>query len=117
MVLFLAGITVAAVVQNNLVDVLKKKYVITQATLNRQQIANPGTVMAIQANGINAEPWDTLMTWDNPVVDGNVQQRGGSRFGMGAIEVLRSKNRLILKPGDRCTSPRARAGRRARMRC
>ena len=95
MVLFLAGITVAAVAQNNLVDVLKKKYVITQTTLNRQQVAKPGTVMAIQANGINAEPWDTLLTFDNPVVDGSVQQR--NKF----LGLVKSKNMMILKPGDK----------------
>jgi hypothetical protein len=77
------------------VDVLKKKYVITQMTLNREQIANPGTVMDVQANGINAEPWDTLIAFDNPVVDGSVQQR--NRF----TGLLRSKNLMILKPGDK----------------
>ena len=95
------GAALAASAQNNLVGVLQKKYVVTQTTLNRAQISQPGTVMDIQANGINAEPWDTLMTFDNPVVDGAVQQRGGSRFGMSAFGVLRSKNLLILKPGDK----------------
>lgn len=88
--------------QNDLVGVLKKKYVVTATTLNRSQIVNPGTVMDIQANGINAEPWDSVVNPDNPVVDGAVQQRGGgSRFGLGAFNILRGKNLLILKPGDK----------------
>ena len=91
----MTGMAAIASAQNDLVGVLRKKYVITQTTLNRSQIASPGTVMAIQANGVNAEPWDTLITFDNPVVDGSVQQRS-KVFGL-----MRSKNLLILKPGDK----------------
>jgi hypothetical protein len=95
LVLLAAGMTAVALGQNNLVDVLKKKYVITQTTLNREQIANPGTVMDVQANGINAEPWDTIITFDNPVVDGSVQQR--NKF----LGLVKSKNMKILQPGDK----------------
>jgi hypothetical protein len=79
---------------------LEKKYTITQTTLNRDQIADPGVVMEVEAHGINAQPWGAMMTFDNPVVDGKVQQRSS---GISGLRMLGSgmKNLHILDPGDK----------------
>jgi hypothetical protein len=59
--------------------------------------------MHVLKNGVYARPWDSLMNFDNLIVDGAVQQRSRwieltktteARLGQG-------KNLLILKPGDR----------------
>jgi hypothetical protein len=80
--------------QDNLLGVLRKKYPLTQITTTGE-IANPGVVMTLQANGINAEPYPTMITFENPVVDGAVQQR--SKF----TGLIKSTNLHILHPGDR----------------
>lgn len=74
---------------------LKAKYTITQTTMNREQITQPGVVMAIVANGISSVPWDWPLGFDNPVSDGKVEQQ--SRWK----EIGRGKNLKILQPGDK----------------
>jgi hypothetical protein len=88
------SMTPVAAGQDNLLGVLKKKYTITQITTTGE-IANPGVVMTVQANGINAEPYPTMITFENPVVDGAVQQR--SKF----TSLIKSSNLHILQPGER----------------
>ena len=84
--------------QEGPIAALEKKYTITQTTLNRDQIADPGVVMEVEAHGINAQPWGAMMTFDNPVVDGKVQQRSS---GISGLRMLGSgmKNLHILEPG------------------
>jgi hypothetical protein len=89
--------------QDGLLSTLKTKYPITQTSPDRSQIAQGGIVMHVVKNGISARPWDSLMNFDNPIVDGAVQQRSRwveltqsteARLGQG-------KNLLFLKPGDK----------------
>ena len=89
--------------QDGLVSALKAKYPITQTSPDRTQIAQPGIVMQIVKSGITARPWDSLMSFDNLIVDGAVQQRSRwieltktteARLGQG-------KNVLVLRPGDK----------------
>jgi hypothetical protein len=90
------AITPAALAQDNpdLVAALKKKYRITE--INSQGVAaNPGTVLTVEADGINAEPYPTMITFENPVVDGQVKQRSKG-FGL-----LKSTNLQILQPGQK----------------
>ncbi len=93
--LTLAGsMTPAAFAQDNLVAALKKKYRLSE--INTQGVvANPGTVLSIEADGINAEPYPTMITFENPVVDGQVKQRSK---GLG---FLKSTNLQILQPGQK----------------
>ncbi|MDE1176681.1 MAG: hypothetical protein PW789_08735 [Edaphobacter sp.] len=80
--------------QDNLVTGLKHKYRLTE--INSQGVAaNPGTVLTIEADGINAEPYPTMITFENPVVDGQVKQRSK---GLG---FLKSTNLQILQPGQK----------------
>ncbi|WP_232298894.1 hypothetical protein [Granulicella tundricola] len=51
--------------------------------------------MTIEADGINAEPYPTMITFENPVVDGQVKQRSK---GLG---FLKSNNLQILQPGQK----------------
>lgn len=84
----------AAVAQEDLVAGLKKKFRLTE--INMQGVAAvPGTVMTIEADGINAEPYPTMITFENPVVDGQVKQRSK---GLG---LLRSNNSQVLQPGQK----------------
>jgi hypothetical protein len=84
----------AAVAQDALVAGLKEKFRLTE--INMQGVAaNPGTVMTIEADGINAEPYPTMITFENPVVDGQVKQRSKG-FGL-----LRSSNSQVLQPGQK----------------
>jgi hypothetical protein len=86
--------TPVAVAQDNLVAALKNKYRLTE--INMQGVAaNPGTVLTIEADGINAEPYPTMITFENPVVDGQVKQRSKG-FGL-----LKSSNLQILQPGQK----------------
>jgi hypothetical protein len=86
--------TPAAVAQGDLVAALKSKYRLTE--INTQGVAaNPGTVLTIEADGINAEPYPTMITFENPVVDGQVKQRSK---GLG---LLKSTNVQILQPGQK----------------
>lgn len=88
------SMTHAAVAQDDLVTALKKKYRLTE--INMQGVAaNPGTVLTIEADGINAEPYPTMITFENPVVDGQVKQRSK---GLG---LLKSSNLQILQPGQK----------------
>lgn len=88
------GLTPAAIAQDDLVAALKKKYRISE--INAQGVvANPGTVLTIEADGINAEPYPTMITFENPVVDGQVKQRSK---GLG---FLKSTNVQILQPGQK----------------
>jgi hypothetical protein len=88
------GMTPAAVAQTDLVAALKHKYRISE--INTQGVvANPGTVLTIEADGINAEPYPTMITFENPVVDGQVKQRSK---GLG---FLKSTNVQILQPGQK----------------
>jgi len=93
----------AATGQDGMVSALKIKYPITQTSPDHTQIAQQGIVMHIVKNGINARPWDSLMSFDNLIVDGAVQQRSRwigftqtteARLGQG-------KNLLILQPGNK----------------
>lgn len=80
--------------QIDVVGALKQKYRITE--INMQGVAaNPGTVFTIEADGINAEPYPTMITFENPVIDGQVKQRSKG-FGL-----LKSSNLQILQPGQK----------------
>jgi hypothetical protein len=84
----------AAVAQDDLVAALKKKFRLAQ--INTQGVvANPGTVLTVEADGINAEPYPTMITFENPVVNGQVKQRSK---GWG---LLKSTNLQILQPGQK----------------
>jgi hypothetical protein len=86
--------TPVATAQDTLLSSLKHKYRITE--INAQGVAaNPGTVLTIEADGINAEPYPTMITFENPVVDGQVKQRSK---GLG---FLKSTNLQILQPGQK----------------
>jgi hypothetical protein len=88
------SLTPAAVAQDELIAGLKQKYRL--AEINTQGVvANPGTVLTIEADGINAEPYPTMITFENPVVDGQVKQRSK---GLG---FLKSNNLQILQPGQK----------------
>jgi hypothetical protein len=80
--------------QDDLVTGLKSKFRLAQIN-SSGVVANPGTVLTIEADGINAEPYPTLMTFENPVVDGQVKQRSK---GLG---FLKSTNLQILQPGQK----------------
>jgi hypothetical protein len=95
-----AALTLAAIMtpiafaQDALITALKQKYRLTE--INMQGVAaNPGTVLTIEADGINAEPYPTMITFENPVVDGQVKQRSK---GLG---LLKSSNLQILQPGQK----------------
>ena len=89
-----ASMTPAATAQDAIVTALKEKYRLTE--INMQGVAaNPGTVLTIEADGINAEPYPTMITFENPVVDGQVKQRSK---GLG---FLKSTNLQILQPGQK----------------
>lgn len=80
--------------QDSLIAGLKQKYRLSE--INAQGVvANPGTVLTIEADGINAEPYPTMITFENPVVDGQVKQRSK---GLG---FLKSNNLQILQPGQK----------------
>ena len=80
--------------QVDVVGALKQKFRITE--INMQGVAaNPGTVFTIEADGINAEPYPTMITFENPVVNGQVKQRSKG-FGL-----LKSQNLQILQPGQK----------------
>jgi|GEM_PF-2936115 len=80
--------------QVDVVAALKQRYRITE--INMQGVAaNPGTVFTVEADGINAEPYPTMITFENPVVDGQVKQRSKG-FGL-----LKSSNLQILQPGQK----------------
>ena len=88
------SMTHAAAGQEALVTALRHKYRLTE--INIQGVAaSPGTVMTIEADGINAEPYPTLITFENPVIDGQVKQRSK---GLG---FLKSTNLQILQPGQK----------------
>jgi hypothetical protein len=89
-----ASMTPAAAAQDTLVKALRQKYRLTE--INAQGVAaNPGTVLAIEVDGINAEPYPTMITFENAVVDGQVKQRSK---GLG---FLKSSNLQILQPGQK----------------
>ena len=91
---FAVSLTSVAVAQDTLVKALKQKYRVTE--INSQGVAaNPGTVLTIEADGINAEPYPTMITFENPVIDGQVKQRSK---GLG---FLKSPNLQILQPGQK----------------
>jgi hypothetical protein len=89
--------------QDGLMSALKAKYPITEATADRTQISQPGIVMHIVKNGINAQPWDTMISFDNPIVDGALQQhsRWVSLTQATQARLGQTKNLLVLKPGDK----------------
>jgi hypothetical protein len=91
---FIASMTPVASAQDTLITALKQKYRLTE--INMQGVAAvPGTVLTIEADGINAEPYPTMITFENPVVDGQVKQRSKG-FGL-----LRSTNSQVLQPGQK----------------
>jgi hypothetical protein len=80
--------------QGSLALALKKKYRITE--INVQGVAaSPGTVLTVEGDGINAEPYPTLITFENPVIDGQVKQRSK------ALGFIKSTNLQILQPGQK----------------
>jgi hypothetical protein len=88
------SMTPVAAAQDDLLKTLKQKYRLTE--INAQGVAAiPGTVLTIEADGINAEPYPTMITFENPVVDGQVKQRSK---GLG---FLKSPNLQILQPGQK----------------
>jgi hypothetical protein len=96
----------AALADNNedgLMTALKAKYPITVTTPDRSQIGQPGIVMHVVKSGISAQPWDTMISFDNPIVDGALQQhsRWISLTQATQARLGQSKNLLILKPGDK----------------
>jgi len=87
-------LSLTSIGQTELASALKQKYRL--AEINMQGVvANPGTVFTIEADGINAEPYPTMITFENPVVDGQVKQRSKG-FGL-----LKSNNLQILQPGQK----------------
>ncbi len=91
---FAFSLTPASFGQDTLTAALKQKYRLS--AINTQGVvANPGTVLTIEADGINAEPYPTMITFENPVVDGQVKQRSK---GLG---FLKSTNLQILQPGQK----------------
>lgn len=92
--IFMISLAPLALGQESLVEGLKHKYRLSE--INAQGVvANPGTVLTIEADGINAEPYPTMITFENPVVDGQVKQRSK---GLG---FLKSSNLQILQPGQK----------------
>jgi hypothetical protein len=88
------GVMPVASAQSPLATALKSKYRLTE--INVQGVAaNPGTVLTVEGDGINAEPYPTLITFENPVIDGQVKQRSK---GLG---FLKSTNLQILQPGQK----------------
>jgi hypothetical protein len=88
------SMTPAAMAQDDLAAGLKQKFRITQ--INSVGVAAvPGTVLTVEADGINAEPYPTMITFENPVEDGQVKQRSK---GLG---FLKSNNLQILQPGQK----------------
>ena len=83
-----------AIAQDALVAGLEKKYRLSEINL-QGVVARPGTVLTVEADGINAEPYPTMITFENPVVDGQVKQRSK---GLG---FLKSNNLQILQPGQK----------------
>ena len=93
--LFVLAVCVrSAIAQDALVAGLEKKYRLSEINL-QGVVARPGTVLTVEADGINAEPYPTLITFENPVVDGQVKQRSK---GLG---FLKSTNLQILQPGQK----------------
>jgi hypothetical protein len=91
---FALSSTRSASAQDSLIAALKQKYRLSE--INTQGVvANPGTVLTIEADGINAEPYPTMITFENPVMDGQVKQRSK---GLG---FLKSTNLQILQPGQK----------------
>ena len=84
----------AAAAQDALVSGLEHKYRLSEIN-TVGVVARPGTVLTIEADGINAEPYPTLITFENPVVNGEVKQRSK---GLG---FLKSNNLQILQPGQK----------------
>ena len=93
-VFFLAVSVRSAIAQDALVAGLEKKYRLSEINL-QGVVARPGTVLTVEADGINAEPYPTMITFENPVVDGQVKQRSK---GLG---FLKSTNLQILQPGQK----------------
>jgi hypothetical protein len=94
LITFVAIIEPHAAAQGNLALALKKKYRLTD--INVQGVAaNPGTVLTVEADGINAEPYPTMITFENPVIDGQVKQRSK------ALGFIKSTNLQILQPGQK----------------
>ena len=93
-VLVLAVGVKSAIAQDALVAGLEKKYRLSEINL-QGVVARPGTVLTVEADGINAEPYPTMITFENPVVDGQVKQRSK---GLG---FLKSTNLQILQPGQK----------------
>lgn len=89
--------------QDGLMNALKAKYPITEATADRTQISQPGIVMHIVKNGVNAQPWDTMISFDNLIADGALQQhsRWVSLTQATQARLGQTKNLLVLKPGDK----------------
>ena len=93
--LFVLAVSVrSAIAQDALVAGLEKKYRLSEINL-QGVVARPGTVLTVEADGINAEPYPTMITFENPVVDGQVKQRSK---GLG---FLKSTNLQILQPGQK----------------
>jgi hypothetical protein len=91
---FAAFMSPNALAQLTLVSALKSKYRLTD--INLQGVAaNPGAVLTVEADGINAEPYPTMITFENPVVDGQVKQRSK------ALGFIKSTNLQILQPGQK----------------
>ena len=88
------SLTPAVEGQVDVVAALKQKYRLSEINM-QGVVANPGTVFTIEADGINAEPYPTMITFENPVVDGQVKQRSKG-FGL-----LKSTNLQILQPGQK----------------
>jgi hypothetical protein len=88
------SVTSVAAAQDPLTTALKQKYRLTE--INMQGVAaNPGTVLTVEADGINAEPYPTMITFENPVVDGRVKQRSK------LLGLVKSSNVQILQPGQK----------------
>jgi hypothetical protein len=84
----------SALAQVDVVAALKQRYRISEINM-QGVVANPGTVLTIEADGINAEPYPTMITFENQVIDGHVKQRSK------ALGLLKSSNLQILQPGQK----------------
>lgn len=60
---------------DGVVNVLLKKYTLTETTADKSQITHDGTQLSLKQAGVYSLPCANLVTLDNKVVDGKVQKQ------------------------------------------
>jgi hypothetical protein len=81
---------------NELEESLTAKYTMTKTGIDRMRITEPGTVLMVQQDGIDADLAGDASYTDNPVRDGRVGQAKGFMASMQSKETSRT-----LKAGDK----------------